>query len=184
MNMKNDYLIVCNSRSGSHLLCTLLNSHSKIACLGEDGEKMDILKNARGEKTGHIVFNRQFMRFAKIQRSNKIIHLTRDPLKIAISRYIFNHTNVRPRHFTETVYIHSNLDMNTIKKDVIIIKSEEEEIRHILKKYNSIEITYEEMTNDKNIKKLNKETTKKLLDFLDVEYETLTTKLIKPIYII
>ena len=182
--MKNNYLIVCNSRSGSHLLCTLLNSHSTIACVGETDEIIDELKNARGEKTGRIIFNRQFLRFSDRYKSNNIIHLTRDSQKIAISKYIFNHTNDRPRHFTKLANIHSKLDKRDIEQEAIIIKNEEQRIREILKSYNSIEISYEEMTNNKNIKKLNKETTKKLLDFLAVEYETLITKLVKPRQII
>jgi len=181
--MKRDYLIVCNSRSGSHLLCTLLNSHSKIACVGESDEIINELKNARSEKTGRIVFNRQFLRFSDRHKSNNIIHLTRDPEKIAISRYIFNHTNVRPRHFTKPANIHSKLDKRVIEQDTVVIKNEDEKIREILKSYNSIEISYEEMTNDINIKELNKETAKKLLDFLEVRYETLTTKLYKPKHI-
>ena len=181
--MKHDYIIVCNSRSGSHLLCTLLNSHSKIACTGETDEEMDELKNAQGENIGCIVFNRLFLR-GRWKETNKIIHLTRDPLKMAISRYVFNHTSSRPRHSTELIDIRCNLDMNAIKKDAKMITEEEIEIRRILKNCNSIEVSYEEMTNDKNIKELNQKITKKLLDFIDVEYETLTTNLVKPKHIL
>lgn len=183
------YYIVCHSRSGSHLLGTLLNSHSKIACVGEAGELLEELSNARGEKTGRIISHYEFLKLIENKKLNKVIHLIRDPRQLAISRdahssRLRKFTEENPPqsgdiHFTKPTDIYCSRDMKYILDETKLIRKQREEMRGILKSFDSIEISYEEMTNSKSIVELNHETTIKLLNFLEVEHETLSTTLVK-----
>lgn len=183
--MSYDYIIYCRPRSGSHLLATLLNSHPDIACFGETcDEGLEELRNTRGKIEGAIYFYHQERNLSK---ERKIIHLTRKPIDIATSEYIFNFTDrkkedspFRPENLYKERKIKQSLDSNFIAKKAEQISNitiaEKEKMKNMS---NVLEISYEEMTDNQNIEILKQNIADKILDFLGVEKRQLSTKLIK-----
>lgn len=97
-----DFLIVCGQRSGSHLLGTMLNSHPDICCRGEIWQARDkflpvnvhpkptqilggILMYSKGKNGEEITAIETLENYIDCGR---VIHLKRDPLEMARSRYV------------------------------------------------------------------------------------------------
>lgn len=179
--MKLDYIILCHQRSGSHLLCTLLNSHPDIACLGESSEKMPELTLSEGKVVGKIIM---YNRAGRIKRFTgvKIIHLIRDPLTTARSHWV-NCTRKFLPHTKQDVTYQIELDSKEIEKRARGIDRVQKQFRNKIQGLPHIEISYEAMTGGKSVSEINESLERYILSFLGVPYHKLYTELKKPKWI-
>lgn len=183
---KNDYIILCSQRSGSHLLATLLNSHSDISCSGESGEKMDELKYIKDNINGRIVMYNRTKNLEQLDNV-KILHLVRNPYDTARSRWVNSlqskdaKHDVFESHYREDKEFNITIDEKEIKKLSSNINKEQSKFRNLIKNKPHREINYDEITRGECISKLDEETTTKILNFLEVkDHHPLVTKLKKP----
>lgn len=184
-----DFVIVCNQRSGSHLLASLLDSHPDIECDGEIGSLNDPLFKVEpdGEKLrGGIVMYQRLGRIKDI-RPKSIIHLVRDPLATATSEVTnsisrkLNRKSHRAHRFKDEDPIetaHISPKPETVKRKVAhIIKMRNRLVRAIQKKkLHALEIHYEDLTQGgTSISKCPQGITIQLCKFLGLREHPLTT---------
>ncbi len=81
-----DFLIVCQQRSGSHMLASALNGHPNISCSGELDIVDTLIVPSDGECKGAILMYNRWKAFGTRYTANKLIHLVRDPEALAYSR--------------------------------------------------------------------------------------------------
>lgn len=181
MMKKLDYIILCHQRSGSHLLCTLINSHPDIACIGETNEKMPELYNAKGKIVGKIEMYNRVKDITKY-KNVKIIHLIRNPYDTARSDWI-NCTKKFPAHVKEKSSFEIKLNKKEIEKRAIGIEEMHNKFKNLIKNLNHIEIHYDDLSKNKSVSEINESIEYKILDFLNVSYSKLSTNLKKPKWI-
>jgi len=180
-----NFIILAHQRTGTHLLATALNSHPNIYCTGETREAPSENMNNISAVGRIIMYNQLYGQFDETKKS-KIIHLTRNPRDTAMSNIANLGDAVFPSHkahfYKKEKPRYCSIDKCHIDKKTEEIGGYMVSVRKALKSINHLEITYEELTNGKSIKKLPKKPAKKILDFLGVKYKTLTTNLVKSPY--
>lgn len=182
--MKYDFIIITHQRCGSHLLATALNSHPDIACEGEQGDK--VIKEISGRFRGMIWMCNRYYKERKIPMADKYIYLIRNPENVAVSSMmngISRRTN--PNH---TAHFHGKektehyiLSQRQINKRIYHVKCLINGFVKRLKSHgiNYLTVKYEDLTKNKEVKQIEESETKRILNFLEVDYQPLTTNLKK-----
>lgn len=177
-----DYIILCTPRSGSHVLATMLNSHPDIACIGESNERMPELIHSSGKIKGKIIM---YMRtdYEGVFDNVKIIHLVRDTKEIARSR-IINSSRKFDSHYTKQHEFSFTINPDEVNKMSKNLANDIDSFRKKIKDKPVLEIKYSELTDGgKSVETLNKKTSDKILNFLEVDKDyKLVTNLKKPIW--
>lgn len=174
-----DFVIFTPGRAGSHLLATLLNSHPDIACEGEFGRPDSLIdpENLSGNLHGCILSFAQRNILLEWNPA-RVIYMTRSSEGGADS-YAKNLIRYKARKAGEA-YEHSptvtdNQRVSTVRTlDSIHFVS-----RNLLKTFNYLEISYEELTDNKNISVMPSVVSDRVCDFLGVQRKELTTDLVK-----
>jgi hypothetical protein len=174
-----DFVIFTPGRAGSHLLASLLNSHPDIACEGEFG-RVDSLINPDdlyGSVHGCILSFSQRNLLLK-WNPMRVIYMTRSPEGGADS-YAKNIIRYKARKVGNAYefdpFVTDEERLSTIRKlECIHFAS-----RNLLKTFNYLEISYEELTDNKNICWVITSIRDRVCDFLGVKRRDLYTDLVK-----
>lgn len=174
-----DFVIFTPGRAGSHLLASLLNSHPDIACEGEFGRPDTLIDPAdlSGSVRGCILSFAQRNILIK-WNPGKVIYMTRSPV-LGAESYAKNVVRYKARKAGEEYdpepHITGNERLSTIRK----LKSFHKVSRKILKVFNHLEVSYEELTDNVNISVMPSVMSDRVCDFLGVQRKELTTELVK-----
>lgn len=181
MATNDDYMILSTQRSGTHLLATLLNSHPKIACYGENREKLPELLKSEGKIRGRIVMYNRFKGYRSRNDINKIkiIHLIRNPFDVARSRWV-NSQKKFPGHVREKRDYSIELNYKKIYEMEKVIREEQNRHRTIIKNTDYIEIKYEDISGGRDVVEVDNAATRKILDFLGADRRKLIATIRKP----
>jgi len=200
------FAVLADSRTGSHLLRTLLNSHPRLHCfdeiLGFRKSEKDFYKLGKHEgcliSYANIVAGNEFAqgnnikRIISILRTKPVIHLTRDLSERAKSQLFYSQT--KARFEKESPFRKANLEA-----DVRFEQREEDvdavQLAKIEKMFQErkdaclaalapvpehwLNISYEWLCGDEQLKQLDDEKAKVLCDYLQVRMVTMTTNLYK-----
>lgn len=188
---KLDFIIACHQRSGSHFLQTCLHSHTGIWCFGEVANialnKEQLIKHAsQGRVTGGIVMYNQWERVADNVQFDKVIHLVRDPKKTAYS-VVRNKRDKEIRRDEHRAHFRDGDALPPLydapPEDVVEwenrIVSSRAWFEGIVEEWPTLTVTYEFLTQDRSTKILPREQAGRILGFLGVEYQDLSTRLVK-----
>lgn len=197
------FAVLADSRTGSHLLRTLLNSHPRLQCfdeiLGFRKAEKDFYKLGKHEgcliSYANIVAGNQFAqgndikRILGILRDVPVIHLTRDLTERAKSQLFYARTKAKSK---KSPFRKANLET-----DVRFNPPEEDDeaVAEIARMFQQrkdaclatltptpehwLEISYEWLCGDEQLKQLDPEKSRVLCDYLQVRMATLTTNLYK-----
>jgi hypothetical protein len=177
--VKFDFVIFTPGRAGSHLLASLLNSHPDIACEGEFGRPDSLINpdDLSGNLHGCIL---SFAQRNMLLEWNpmRVIYMTRSSEGGADS-YAKNVIRYRARKAGEAYDpdppVTDNQRLSTIRNlDSIHFVS-----RNLLKTFNYLELSYEELTGNTNISWMPTSIAHKVCNFLGVERRDLCTDLVK-----
>ena len=170
-----DFVIFTLPKSGSHMLASALDSHPDINCGGEVFRKRplyDWLGSGAGIKGGIV----NLFKSGIITDKHKVIVLTRDALGVAKSG----------TSALSTGELHA-MDANTTKKQMRISsvsKGTQDRCNRLLveaRKHKDVfQVSYEEMTCNKNIDVIPTEISYKICDFLGVKRAELRPVFKKP----
>lgn len=151
------FVILGALRSGTHLLATLLNSHSQLKCYDEcfasnpelvlDLKRMEQINNNEGFI---LLFNHLLGRMTEKQKQLllnefEIIRIIRDDIdKHALSLYNLNHNDNIPTHSKNKVDINYDKNLNVLRQKRIII-NRTNKVKNFLElnKKNFLTISYE-----------------------------------------
>lgn len=209
MNRKKhyDFLIVCGQRSGSHLLGTLLNSHPDICCRGEIWQARDkflpvnvhpkpmqilggILMYSKGKNGDEITAIETLENYISCGR---VIHLKRDPLEMARSRYVqvrMKQAEAGGAHLlrgnNRFLVKFDSPPNDELKRQAAVIEAQRREVDGYLKVngFKIMDLDYDKVTRGgQDIDGLNYHTAGQLLRFLQIKkYVPLVTDLQKTGY--
>lgn len=186
-----DFIIACHQRSGSHFLQTCLGSHTNISCFGEvvgaiaSGREF-IEETPRSNVRGAIVMYNQWERVIDQVHFDKIIHLVRDPKKTAYS-VVRNRRDKEVRREAHRAHYRVGDPLPPLydasSEEVMAwegqIQSSRTWFEDIHRGWPTLTVAYEALTSDRSTEILPREETRRILDFLGVEYQDLSTRLIK-----
>lgn len=178
-SIKFDFVIFTPGRAGSHLLATLLNSHPEIMCEGEFGKDDSLIDRSRLSGVLHgciLAFGQRNMLF-KLNPS-RVIYMTRSPV-LGAESYAKNVSRYRARiaglEYDPNPKITDNARLSTTRKLENIHKAS----CKILKTFNYLEVSYEELTDNKSISWMPMFLCNRVCDFLGVGRMSLWTDLVK-----
>ena len=157
-----DFFVLFLPRSGSHMLVDALNSHPEIDCTHVDGGA-----GGKGGMKGHAQCN--------TTNVTKAIVLIRNGRDRALSSY----TSLVPENH---VYQPTTV-RRTFCPEAVIRKQEEKTrrwLQDVRKLDNRLEIHYEDLTGNRDIREIPQGYSHKICDFLGIERRILKTKLYKP----
>jgi len=198
-----EVFILSTQRSGTHLLLSCLNKHSKIHGRGEIFEKFKrggIIEDNIPDKINigilmYVHFD-IYNRLGGDLKNHKIIHLLRDPLAVALSRLQREADKKKMGSIFKPHYHKDSPDerklatssergiVDTIKADKLAMEIESTQKKYInqLKNIPHLEIHYEELVPDnKGIEQLSPQISELLLNYLDLknDVQSLFTTYIK-----
>lgn len=195
------FAVLCGPRCGSHLLMTLLNSHPALTCydeiLGFRGKQKNFYE--LGDNEGCLANYQNFLphhrtaegndipRLVSILREVPIIHLTRDPTERARSHHFISENKRRHKlkhNSNRPYYLDGKLDQYDEEQVRVLREIHEREKAACLKlfeglQYNWLEITYEWLCDNQEIKHLPIEKSRTICKYLGVKPRLLTTPLYK-----
>ena len=194
-----DCVILSHPRSGTHFLLSCLSSHSRVHGRGEC-----FLQWARcNMSVGNWIYqNRpERLNIAIVMYSTvrifeslcgplthvPLIHLKRDPFAVALSNAQlqadtkhFGPHSLRHRRISDPVIIHPPISRKCVRRLKLRISTQQTLYTRLLCEHNNMfDLTYEEMTNQKQASGLPDDLGMRLMKFLCLPYEPLRTTLAK-----
>ena len=163
-----DFYLLFLPRSGSHMLVDALNSHPELDCSHTDGGhvgKGDIKGHARTSVTRHVKKALVLTRNSK----GRMDSLCTDILEQFGSNHIYSPAQIHRKHPERA---QSRYEINAIRGQ----KFKES----CGKLPETLFLSYEELTGDKEIRKIPEKWANRICDFLGVSRKELTTSLCKP----
>lgn len=169
------FYILTKPRSGSHMLASALDSHPDIQCHGE-AVYMPRMESAKwlGKNPGRVegwiaqydMFGPKSVPRLNINTPDKIIILTRD------------HTRRIPHKVTHAHYVIPSIEQ--YEPDCSYAPVDYSPLFELAKHKPTLVLSYDDMTGNKDIRKLPQEYSDMVCDFLEVERAELTTRFYKP----
>lgn len=188
------FVILGALRSGTHLLGTLLNSHSQLTCYDEcfayNPElvlKQKPMKEIKDNEGFILLYNHLLNRMDNKRKKMllnefTILQMVRNDIdKHALSLYYLNKDDNIPTHSKENTNINYDEGID-ISKQKQLIQRRHKQVNNYLhtNKKAKLTISYEWMTHGgKNINVLDKDISIMICDYLKIKREKLTTELKK-----
>jgi hypothetical protein len=192
-----DFSIVSHVRSGSHLLATAMNSHPQICCQGELLQLLmephkpyaPVSELATGTVNGAIIMYEHWHLAAALGLiPRKLIHLTRNPRKTALS-FIRNNEHLKmhgAQHNPHAWRVSSGLlemrdypvDEELLVQRIAQVEDAQQRFRRLLPSP-AIEVTYEELCSDLDVHSIDQKAANRISGFLQVRSEKMITPLQK-----
>lgn len=198
------FAVLADSRTGSHLLRSLLDSHPQLTCFDEilglrkhekdfyqlgkhEGCLIDYANLARGNK---LAEGNDIDRIVSILRNVPVIHLTRDLNERARSQLFY----ARARRGGKQLFRRANLERDILIPPQLTAADEAElaAIRRMFQQQQQacfeafapfpahfLEISYEWLCGNSQLRQLGRAKARVLCDYLQVPVATLTTNLYK-----
>lgn len=184
MKTELDFIILCEKRTGSHLLATLLNSHPSINCQFRElaMQNRKVIVPTKGEVRGGIIHYQEAEEALKVIDPKKVLHLVRDMKSVLRSYLATFYTQESRGHYTreEENPKEPKLDVDTEERKKI--QNELWKRRNTsfgLIRRPTLIVSYGKLTAGHDVLETNNVTTRAILDFLEVEVMSLSTRLRK-----
>lgn len=166
-----DFIILTLPRSGSFMLASAMDSHPEIQCTAEAWcSKPHGLGVVDKRLKGTTVFPRYM---DQIIGKPKVVVLLRDS-KNRFPRYDYDHF--------EAPTTRARVDVSKDTMDEFVQEADYEalQLSRIASGFDSLSVSYEEITGDKDCREIPEKIARRLCDFLCISHRPLVTKFYKP----